>query len=87
MYNRNFSSYQVFDADYFRVKTLSLGYTIPKHYIKNWGLQNLKVFVTGENLFTFRADNRMEDFDPENASGVIYNLGTKSIALGVNVSF
>lgn len=86
-YNRNFNSSHLFDADYFRIKTLSLGYKVPDTVVKNWGLQSLKVFVTGENLFTFRADDRMEDFDPESASGVIYNLGTKSVALGVNVSF
>ena len=87
IYNRNFNSYHVFDADYFRIKTISLGYQVPDAMVKNWGLQSLKVFVTGENLFTLRADDRMEDFDPESASGVIYNLGTKSVAIGVNVSF
>lgn len=86
-YNRNFNSYHLFDADYFRIKTLSLGYSIPQNLINKWGLQTLKVFLTGENLFTARADKRMKDFDPETAGGVIYNLGTKSIALGVNVSF
>ncbi|MDE5611530.1 MAG: TonB-dependent receptor, partial [Odoribacter sp.] len=86
-YNRNFNSYHLFDADYFRIKTLTLGYQIPQNIVNKWGLQALKVFVTGENLFTCRADSRMKDFDPESASGVIYNLGTKSVALGVNISF
>ena len=86
-YNRNFNSYHVFDADYFRIKTISLGYQVPDAVVKSWGLQSLKLFVTGENLFTLRADDRMEDFDPESASGVIYNLGTKSVAIGVHVSF
>ena len=87
IYNRNFNSYHVFDADYFRIKTISLGYQVPDAMVKNWGLQSLKVFVTGENLFTLRADDRMEDFDPESARSVIHNLGTKSVAIGVNVSF
>lgn len=55
--------------------------------MKSWGLQSLKVYVTGENLFTVRADKKMEDFDPETAGGVIYTLGTKSVAFGVNISF
>lgn len=86
-YNRNFNSLHLFDADYFRIKTLSLGYTFPKKMITQWGLQALKIFMTAENLFTLRADDKMEDFDPETASGVIYNLGTKSVALGLNISF
>ena len=68
-YNRNFSDYHLFDSDYFRFKTLSLGYTVPSATVKNWGLQSLKVYVTGENLFTVRADKKMEDFDPETAGG------------------
>lgn len=86
-YNRNFSDYSLFDADYFRIKTLTLGYMVPKQSIRKTGLSSLKVFLTGENLFTFRADDKMKDFDPETAGSVIYAYGTKSIAFGVNVSF
>lgn len=86
-YNRNFSDYQLFDADYFRIKTLSLGYMVPTALVKNWGLQSLKFFVTGENLFTFRADDKMKDFDPESSSAQTFQLGIKSVAFGVNISF
>ena len=86
-YNRNFSDYNLFDADYFRLKTISLGYTFPAQWVQKIGLQSLKTYVTGENLFTIRADKKMKDFDPESSTGIIYNLGSKSFALGVNVSF
>lgn len=86
-YNRTFSDYHLFDADYFRFKTITLGYTLPKQFVTRLGLQTLKFYLTGENLFTIRADKRMKDFDPESSSGVIYNLGTKSVAFGVNLSF
>ncbi len=47
-----------------------------------------EIFLTGENLFTLRADHVMKDFDPEASSGRgIGSLGTKSVAFGVNVSF
>ncbi|MCS2546423.1 hypothetical protein NXY43_20710 [Bacteroides fragilis] len=39
-YNRNFSDYHLSDSDYFRFKTLSLGYTVPSATVKNWGLQS-----------------------------------------------
>lgn len=86
-YNWNFSDYHLFDADYFRFKTLSLGYNFPVRWVRNWGMSSLKMYVTAENLFTLRADKKMEDFDPESSSGVIYSLGTKSVAFGINVSF
>ncbi len=86
-YNRAFNEYQVFDADYFRLKTLTLGYNIPKSLINQWGITSLKFYITGENLLTLRADKKMKDFDPETAGSTIQALGTKSLAFGVNLSF
>lgn len=86
-YNRAFSDYHLFDADYFRIKTLTLGYMVPKAAVAKLGLSMLKLYITGENLFTFRADKKVHDFDPETAGSVIQTLGTKSLAFGVNVSF
>ena len=87
-YNQNFSDYQLFDSDYFRIKTVSLGYSIPKHVSQKAGLQTIKVFLTGENLLTFRADKDMKDFDPEASSGRgIGSFGNRSVAVGLNVSF
>ena len=86
-YNRAFNDYQIFDADYFRIKTISFGYNVPKDVVTRLGLSSLKLYVTGENLFTIRADHKMKDFDPESTSSTIQALGTKSLAFGVNVSF
>lgn len=86
-YNRAFNEYQVFDADYFRLKTLTFGYNIPKSLINQWGITSLKFYITGENLLTLRADKKMKDFDPETAGSTIQALGTKSLAFGVNLSF
>ena len=86
-YNRAFNEYHIFDADYFRIKTLSFGYNVPKNVVTRLGLSSLKVYITGENLFTIRADHKMKDFDPEATSSTIQALGTKSLAFGVNVSF
>ena len=87
-YNKHFSDYQLFDADYFRIKTISLGYMVPKDAVTRWGLSSLKFFLTGENLITFRADKDMKDFDPESSTGRgISAFGAKSVAFGVNVSF
>lgn len=86
-YNRNFNDQHLFDADYFRFKTITLGYVVPQKVIQKAGFDALKVYVTGENLFTIRADHKMKDFDPESAGSVIYNLGTKSVAFGINLTF
>lgn len=87
-YNQYVSDYWLFNANYFRIKNITLGYSFPKSILDKCGLSSLKVYVTAENLFTIRGDKRMKDFDPESPSGRgLGALGTKSVAVGVNVSF
>ena len=69
-YNRAFNDYHVFDADYFRFKTMTIGYNIPRNIVSRLGMSSLKVY-----------------FDPEATSSTVRALGSKSLALGVNVSF
>lgn len=85
---QDYSDFWLFSANYFRIKTMTLGYTIPKSVIKNWGINNLRVYLSSENPFTFRGDKRMKDYDPEIASSR-GNLmtGTQSFNFGVNMSF
>jgi TonB-linked outer membrane protein, SusC/RagA family len=48
---------------YLRLKTLTVGYTIPKTLTNKIMIDNLRVYFTGENLFEF--DNVRPDIDPE----------------------
>lgn len=87
-YNQKASDFWLFNANYFRLKSLSFGYSFPKTMIKSIGLDALKLYVSAENLFTLRGDKRMKDFDPESASGRSGNTrGTQTFLFGVNVSF
>lgn len=87
-YNQYVSDYWVFNANYFRIKNITLGYSFPKAMMEKCYFNSLKVYVTAENMFTIRGDKRMEDFDPESPSGRgLGALGAKSVALGVNLSF
>jgi len=86
-YNRAFSSYSLFDSDYLRLKTITLGYLVPQSVLSKLNISSMKLFLTGENLLTFRADKKMKDFDPETAGSVVSALGAKSMALGINISF
>lgn len=86
-YNRAFSEYSVFNASYFRLKSFTLGYKVPENFASKLYLSDLKIYITGDNLFTFRGDKKIKDFDPETAGSVVQTLGTKTIAVGLNVSF
>src|SRR5690606_25497328 len=51
------------DASYLRLKNVTLGYTLPSVVTEKLRLQNLRVFVSGENLTEW---SQVKDyFDPE----------------------
>jgi TonB-linked SusC/RagA family outer membrane protein len=88
-YNRYQSDFWLFDASYFRIKNISLGYNVPKSLVNKYSLSAVKLYVAVENPFTIiRGDKRMKDFDPETGSGRAQNSrGMQTYTLGVNISF
>ena len=51
------------DATYARIRNITLGYTLPQNIVDASGfLQGLRVFISGDNLFTFFP---IEGLDPE----------------------
>lgn len=54
------------DASYIRLKNITVDYTFPKHICKKLRLEGLKVYLSGENLFTHSPMFKHTDmFDPE----------------------
>lgn len=70
------------DASYIRVKNIELGYNFPAKWLKPAHVRNLRVYVSGYNLFTF---DKIKIVDPEsnptNTSMYpvvrVFNLGVK----------
>lgn len=52
----------LYRGDFVRLKTLSVSYTLPSAWIRILRLQSAKMYVSGQNLFTFTA---YPGFDPE----------------------
>jgi len=50
------------DASYIRLKTLELGYTIPRNLLSKISVKNLRVYFNGYNLLTF---SKTKGIDPE----------------------
>lgn len=84
------SDFWMQDASYLRLKTLQVGYSLPKYLIAKIGLSNVRVFYTAENLFTIT--NFMKGYDPEapvsddNMKGNYYPQ-TKTHSFGINITF
>ena len=91
-----FSDWAVEDGSYLRLSTLTLGYTLPVHLTKKVGINNLRFYVTGYNLFCITG---YSGYDPEvstcrrNGSqltpGVDYSAYPKSrqFVIGLNLNF
>ncbi|QIK53951.1 TonB-dependent receptor [Dysgonomonas sp. HDW5B] len=86
-----FSDYWVEDGSFFRLQTLTVGYTVK--YFKKWGLSKVRVYATGENLFTITGYSGV---DPEvNTSGLEspgidrFNFypRPRTFSFGLNVAF
>ena len=90
--NKNFgnpSNFYLEDGDYFRIKTLQFGYTLPKNVSDKLGLQKARIYVMSQNLLTF---TKYTGYDPEIGGGVmsidrgIYPQA-RSFMLGLNLGF
>lgn len=90
--NQNFSRSSDFflkPGDYFRIKTLQIGYTFSNSLLEKAGISKLRVYVMSNNLATF---TRYSGFDPEIGGGSygvdrgIYPQA-RSFMAGVNLGF
>lgn len=90
--NQNFSRSSDFflkKGDYFRFKTLQIGYSLPRTLIKKAGLEKLRIYVMSNNLITL---TKYSGFDPEIGGGSygvdrgIYPQA-RSFMVGINLGF
>ncbi len=95
---RRASTRWVQDGSFIRLKNIALGYNLPKSVAQSIGIQNLRIYISGQNLMTI---TDYEGYDPEvnyrtsgNTDGN-RNLGLdygsypniKGFTFGLNVGF
>lgn len=78
-------------ANYFRINTLSLGYTIPNVASMVRGFSSARFYFTAQNLHTF---SKYTGFNPDFTAGILnpgFDLGTyprpRTLMLGVQLRF
>lgn len=75
----------IMDRSFIRLKNIELSYTLPAGALKMLGVQKMRVYVSGQNLYTW--DNlEMGHLDPENNDSLGYPV-TRMANLGLNVTF
>lgn len=87
------SSFWVEDGSYVRIRNVSLGYTFDENVLQRLRMKGLRVYVTGQNLYTF---TNYPGYDPETSSeGAGLSRGgdylgypaARTFIAGLNVSF
>ena len=78
------STFWLRNGSYLRLKTLELGYSIPKPLVNKIRFNNIRLFLRGSNLLTFSS---FKLWDPElgSSTGTEYPLA-KSLTLGLSVN-
>ncbi|MNK86459.1 TonB dependent receptor [compost metagenome] len=82
--NYRASSFWLRDGSYLRLKTLDIGYSLPKTLVNKAHLSGVRFFFIGTNLFTF---TNFKLWDPElgSSTGKAYPLN-KTLSVGVSVN-
>ena len=60
--NKTPSSQYLQKGDYLKLRNVTLGYTLPQHLTQKYKLNNVRVYVSGNNLLMF---TKFLDYDPE----------------------
>ena len=91
--NLRLASFYVEDASYLRLSNVTLGYTLPKNWVRKIKMSNVRIYVSGDNLFcispyrgynpeiSYKSSNMMAGFDWGG-----YPL-SRIITGGINITF
>ena len=66
-YENSASSRFLMDGDYFKIRSLTVGYSLPQNLLHKTFIKNCRVFANVENLYTVCAGN-YRGFDPSNVT-------------------
>lgn len=82
-WNGKYSTWWLRNTAFLRLKSLEVGYTLPKEFVNRFGIDNLRVYFNGSNLFTI---DKFKVADPEVGSLTEYPL-QRTLNFGVNLTF
>lgn len=75
------------NASYLRMKNLTLGWNLPKQWIKHICLEKATFYVSGENLFEFTKIKGPYDPEAARGNGVMLYPFMRTYSFGINLTF
>lgn len=84
--NTKSSDFWIENTAFLRLKTITLGYTLPQHITRKIGIQGLRAYVVAQNLFTISG---LTHIDPEIGYSNLVNSYPvmKSTNFGIDITF
>lgn len=81
-----FDALKYVDGSFFKIKNITLGYTLPKDLMKKVSIQKFRIYGTITNPLVLAKSDMIQDYDPEMNGNRNYPL-TKQLVFGLNVTF
>lgn len=79
------NSKYVLDASYLKLKNLNIGYAVPERLSRHIGLDHMRIYFTGSNLFEWSKIKALHLIDPEFPIGrATYYYQTRNIGFGTS---
>ncbi|MDR1091528.1 MAG: SusC/RagA family TonB-linked outer membrane protein, partial [Prevotella sp.] len=78
------STWWMQDGTFIRMKTVELGYTLPKKIVKSIGMESCRIYLTGNNLFTM---SKFKLWDTEMGSNGLGYPIQRVYNIGLNINF
>lgn len=82
--NTSTSRASLHDASYVRLKSVEIGYTLPKKWVKRINASSVRVFSNGYNLLTITGLKYLDPEHPSSGYGTTYPL-TCTVNFGVSI--
>ncbi|MBX2889397.1 MAG: TonB-dependent receptor [Saprospiraceae bacterium] len=91
-HNYRMSDYWVEDGSFFRLRSIVLGYSLPRSVVSRMGMSRFRIYASGTNLWT---KQQYSGYSPEFPGGSVFTAGldygnypiAKTLLFGLDVSF
>lgn len=84
-YQQTDAGYKLYDNKYLRLKSITLGYTLPKNLVQKVGIGNCRVYFSGFDLFELQ--NIPKHSDPERPFVAMFTPFARTFSMGLDLTF
>jgi TonB-linked SusC/RagA family outer membrane protein len=81
-----YQSLNFIDGSYWKIRTVTLAYTLPVNITRKFYTEKLRVYATGNNVFTKTKSHLLKNYEPE-GNGSEDNPLTRQIVFGLQADF